>query len=210
MPSAVVHVGAGLLLGALLLDDAFSGRAILAVALATPLPDVDAFVGLVVANTHRAAMHNVFLPVVLGAALVYDCRIAETSRLRRWFGPNAARIAAVAVVSLAVAGVGLDYVTNGVNLLYPLHDQFYTLSGRLELTSTRGLVQTFLKAAPAHPATTANTHYATAINPTGPGQRPTQVVRIAPVVESGWQLWLVLVGLGAVAWRCVADRAAGS
>lgn len=210
MPSAVVHVGAGLLVGTLLLADAFSGRAILVVALATPLPDVDAFVGLVVANAHRAALHNAFFPLVLAAALVYDCRIAETSRLRRWFGPNAGRVAAVAVVSLTVAGIGLDYVTNGVNLLYPLHDQFYTLSGRLELTSTQGLVQTFLQAAPAHPATTANTHYATAVNPAGPGQHPSHVERIAPIVESGWQLWLVLVGLGAVAWRYVADRAAGS
>jgi len=207
MPSSVVHVAAALLLAGLCLGEAYSSRAALVVAVAAVVPDVDAFVGLVVPNAHRAALHNAFVPLVLAALLAYDVRVRRTSWLRSRFGPHAPRVAAVAVLSIAFAATGLDFVTNGVNLLYPLHDQFYTFSGRVEFSSAKGLVQTFVQPVGGPASTTHNTHYSTIVNPSPPGAHAATPTRIAPVVESGWQLWLAALGYGSFAWRALAGRA---
>lgn len=209
MPSLVVHLAVGGLLAALLLDDAFSPRAAAVVLAATALPDVDSFVGLLLPNAHRAAFHTLFLPLALVGLLAYDLRIRETSVLRAHFGPTAGRVAGVAVLSLAVAGIGLDFVTNGVNLFYPIHDQFFTLDGHLLLSNTRGVVQTFVQPPPADVAvsSTKNTHYYTAVDPTYPGVEPEKPVeRVAPIVQSGWQLWLVLLGYAALAHSLLSAR----
>ncbi|GGL64923.1 metal-dependent hydrolase [Halocalculus aciditolerans] len=213
MPSLVVHLAAGCLLAVLLLDDDFTPRAAAVVLAATALPDLDSVVGLALPNAHRAALHTALLPVLLGFLLAYDLRIRDRSVLRARFGPTAGRVAAVALLALAAAGIGLDLVTNGVNLLYPLYDRFYTLDGHLLLSNTRGVVQTFVQPPPADAAvsTTANTHYSTAVDPTYPGVEPDEPVeRVAPVVASGWQLWLVVLGYAAFARALLAARASRS
>lgn len=206
MPSSVVHVAAAALLAALFLEEAFSTRAVLVVCGAAVVPDLDAFVGLVIPNAHRAALHNIFVPLLLGLAVVVDVRVRKHSFLRSHFGPHAPRVAAIAVIALAVAGSGLDFVTNGINLFYPLHDQFYTFSGKIEFSSTRGFVQTFIQPTHGPVSTTGNTHYSTVVNPTPPGSNAKHVKRVAYVVSSGWQLWLALFGYGALAARFVEAR----
>jgi hypothetical protein len=115
----------------------------------------------------------------------------------------------VGILAFAVAGIGLDFVTNGVNALYPLVDQFYVLDGKVELSTTEGLVQTFLEVpaetggaagngavpAPESVGTTENVTYTTGVNPeTDPGVASGPVERVFPVARSGWQLLVVLAG----------------
>ncbi|KPN30542.1 hypothetical protein SY89_01277 [Halolamina pelagica] len=85
-----------------------------------------------------------------------------------------------------------------MNALWPLHDQFYTVDGELKLSTTEGLVQTFVDLSPAEPSrpsTTDNTRYSTGADPTPWQEREGPVERVFPVVTAGWQL--MLVGLSA-------------
>ncbi|ESP87775.1 metal-dependent hydrolase [Candidatus Halobonum tyrrellensis] len=202
MPSTLVHVAlAGLFAAALLRERAFGRRSVAVVLLAATLPDLDAFASLVVGGAHRSLGHNALVPAALAAALLYDTRVGD-SRVRARYGPTAPAVAWTALAGFAVAGVGLDYVVNGVNLFWPLHDQFYTLDGRLALSTRRGLVQTFVDlSVPAEAArTTENLHYSTGVDPS-PGAEPGNVERVFPVVAAGWQFLVVLAGAATLAVR---------
>ena len=209
VPSTLVHLAlGGLIAAALLRASAFDARAVAAVLLATALPDLDSFLSTVVAGAHRSLGHNVLLPAAALLALVVDTRVREESWLRRRLGPTAPGVAWVALAGFAVAGVGLDYVTNGVNLFWPIHDQFYTLNGRAGLSSRRGFFQTFVDLAspePAEPATTETRHYATGVDPS-PGEEPADVERVFPLVWAGWQLLLVVTSVGVLGARFARSR----
>lgn len=200
MPSTLVHVAVGGLVGAALLGDRFTPKAIAVVLLAAAIPDLDSFVAPLIAGGHRSALHTLFLPAILGAAVYADARVLDRSRIRERWGPDAPYVAGVAVAGLLAGGILPDLVTNGVNALWPLHDQFYTVDGELKLSTTEGLVQTFVDLSPtteetSRPSTTENTRYSTGADPT-PWQaddRPPE--RVFPVVTAGWQL--LLVGLSA-------------
>jgi hypothetical protein len=48
------------------------------------------------------------------------------------------------VIAVTFAGIGLDAFFNGANLLYPVHDRFYTFSGKVFYSTTEGFVQTLV------------------------------------------------------------------
>ncbi|WP_435065570.1 metal-dependent hydrolase [Halobaculum sp. EA56] len=204
MPSTLVHLAlGGLLAAALLREEAFDRRAVAVVLLATALPDIDSFVSPFLAGAHRSLGHNVLVPALVLALLVYDTRLREESWLRGRLGGTAPAVAWVALAGFAVAGVALDLVANGVNLLWPLHDQFYTLNGRAGLSNRRGFFQTFVDLSPpepAEPATTETRHYATGVDPS-PGAEDEDVERVFPLVWAGWQLLLVATSVGVLAVR---------
>ena len=204
MPSTLVHVALGGLLAAALLPDRYATRgALVVVLLAAALPDLDSFVSPFLGGAHRSLGHNLLLPTVAGIAVAYDLRVRDASLLRERFGAAGGPVAWTALAAFVVAGVGLDYVTNGANLLWPLHDQFFKLDGDVLLSNQRGLVQTFVDLSPAEPKqvrTTRNLHYSTGVDPApGPGPEPRDVERVFPVVSGGWQLLLVAAGALAVA-----------
>ncbi|SHH50907.1 metal-dependent hydrolase [Halobaculum gomorrense] len=206
MPSTLVHVAlAGLLAAALLREDEFGRRAVGVVLVAAVLPDLDSFVSPFLAGAHRSLGHNVFLPLALVGAVAYDTRIRDRSWLRGRFGPSAPAVAWVALAGVAVAGVGLDYVTNGVNLFWPIHDQFYTLNGRAGLSNQRGFFQTFVDLSPERVRTTETLHYATGVDPS-PGAEPEHVERVFPLAWAGWQLLLIVASAGVLAVRCARER----
>ncbi|MXR41572.1 metal-dependent hydrolase [Halobaculum sp. WSA2] len=201
MPSTLVHLAlGGLLAAALLRESAFGRRAVGVVLLATVLPDLDSFVSPFLAGAHRSLGHNVLIPLAVVAVLAYDTRVRERSWLRERWGGLAPHVAWVALAGLAVAGVGLDYVANGVNLFWPVHDQFYTLNGRAGLSNQRGFFQTFVDLAPETARTTENRHYSTGVDPS-PGDEPEDVERVFPLVWAGWQLLLVATSVVVLAVR---------
>jgi len=136
MPSTVVHVAFGAVVATALLRE-FDAKALAAVCAFAALPDLDTFLGLWIHGGHRALLHTALLPVALGALVLWDSH-REASWLRGRFGARGPHVAGVGVVALALGGIGPDLLTNGVNVLYPVHDQFYALSGKLELSSTKG------------------------------------------------------------------------
>ncbi|MFC5366195.1 metal-dependent hydrolase [Salinirubrum litoreum] len=206
MPSTVVHVAVAGLVGCALLADDFSPRAIGVVLLAAVVPDLDTFAGLVLPGAHRSLLHTLLLPALLAAVLLWDTRLAATSRLRARWGESAPRVAWVAVAGLLAGGIAPDLFTNGVNAFYPLHDAFYTVNGELLLSDQRGVVQTFVELQPEQPPQTTETiHYSTGVDPS-PGREPENVERIFPVAASGTQLLLILLGTGSVLARLWTDR----
>lgn len=204
MPSTLVHLALGALLAAGLLGEEFDGRALGLVLVATAVPDLDTFIGIWLPGTHRALLHNLLVPLALAVLVAYDTRVRE----RPWLSsPRAVRLAWASVAAYALAGVGPDLFTNGVNALYPVHDQFVSLSGRVWLTDQRGLVQTIWEGQQSARGTTKTVHYATGVD-TAPGPDPPDRERIFPLVDTGFQLLLVLSAAVVTAGRLWTARKA--
>lgn len=208
MPSTVVHLGVAAVLAAALLADDLTPRRAGVVLAAAAVPDLDTFVGLAVTGAHRALLHTVLFPLLLAVVLVVDAR--RTGVVRARYGRAGVRTAWVAVVAVALAGIAPDLLTNGVNLFYPLHDEFVSVNGRLVLSNQRGVVQTFVDLSPDRVVrNTSNTAYFTGVDPQPktPGADAQQnVERVFPVVGSGLQLLLVVLGFGTLAARLVEER----
>lgn len=198
MPSTLVHVAIGGLVAVALLREEFGWWSLGVVLVFAALPDLDTFVGLILPGAHRSLFHTALLPLLLGGLLLAESRL-DRSVLHARFGPTARRVAGVGIVALVFGGIGPDLVTNGVNLLYPLQDNFVKVSGELLLSNQRGVVQTFVDlsrpdAGGAVVGSTQTVHYSTGVDPS-PGAEPENVERIFPVLGSGMEL--LIVGLSA-------------
>lgn len=215
VPSTLVHLAVGALVGTALLGERFSPRALAVVLVATAAPDLDTFLFVVWSGAHRTALHTLVLPVVLAAGLYWDVHLRPASALRERFGSDGPSVAGVAVAALVAGGIFPDLFANGVNALWPLHDEFVRVDGRALLSDQRGLVQTFLETATEQAAeptrTSENTRYATGVDP-GPGRQPSgreperPPERVFPLAVGGWQLMLVVlsgfvVGVRSWQWR---------
>jgi hypothetical protein len=208
MPSTLVHMALAALLAAALLRDAFGPRSLLLVVAVTALADADAFASLAIAGAHRSLLHTLLLPVGATALVWYDTRVRTASYLRGTWNGNGPRVAGVAIFAFALSAIGLDMFSNGVNALYPLVDQFYVVDGEVLLSSKEGLVQTFIDLEPAGgsvpaPESIGNSsevHLSTGVDP-APGPEPEDVERIFPIVRSGWQALLLVLGVAVPAIR---------
>ena len=198
MPSTVVHMAFGGVIAAALLGAMFDRRALAVVLVAMALPDLDSFVLFSDAG-HRTVLHNLWVAAVPAALLLVDLRVREESLVRGRWGARGVRIAWVTVVCYLVAHLALDVADGYVNLLWPLHDQFYTLDGSIELSSERGIVNTFSDGGvPLFDArgTSSEQQITTGVDP-GEGQTE----RLFPVVRAGWQLVVLVCGALIVAVR---------
>jgi hypothetical protein len=207
MASTLVHVALAAVLAVALLGPALDRRSALVVLAATALVDADTFLGLVVPGLHRAATHTFLLPVALAVLVYADTRGRENPLLAR-LHPHGGRVAWVTIAAIAVAGIGFDMVINGVNAFWPLHDQFYTVDGKALLTDQRGFVQTFVELDPPESPgggggdvrTTKDFQYSTGVNPADSPEKK-DPERVFPLVRSGWQALLVVVGYGTLGIR---------
>ncbi len=216
MPSTLVHVGFAGLLGVALLSRHFDARAILAVMAAAAFPDIDTFIGLwLMDGGHRTVFHNLVFPTIVLGVVLWDVYLREESYILNRWGAYGFRVAWVSIVGgWVIAHVLLDAFFNGVNLFWPLHDQFIDLSGRMIVSDQRGLVQTFIElertvdgtavAAEHTRGTTEDTHYYTGVDP-GP-DAPEDVERWLPIADSGPLFVVMVSGYLAVAYRLLEER----
>jgi membrane-bound metal-dependent hydrolase YbcI (DUF457 family) len=233
MPSTVVHVGFALLLAAGLLRSAYDRRALAVVVVVVVLADLDVFTSLVVEGSHRAMFHTLLLPFFVGTYLYADTRLSGRSLVRERVGDDGVRVAWVAIAAFCLAAVGLDMFTAaGVNLLYPLVDQFYSFNGQVIYSTADGVSQSFVQVRTESPTagggagggTTVDVgqkgssqeyRVGSGVNPNR-GPEPAGVERRFPVVYNGWQASLTLLGLLVTTVRLrgrqalTADRAEGS
>jgi len=207
MPGTVVHLAFSGLLAAALLGAAYDRRSLLVVFGVTALPDLDAFLALVTVVGHRALLHNFTIPITGAVLLWIDTRIRPSSFVRHRWGARGVRIAWVSILVYAVSAIGLDLVNGVVNPFWPVHDQFYTLDGKLELSDQRGIVQTFVDLSSEESVvesegfgSSEEVNLSTGIDPDPSGEE-TDPERIFPVVRAGWELVLLVVGTAVTATR---------
>jgi len=219
MPSTVVHAGFALLLAAALLGDYYDRRALAALLVVVVVPEVDSFLGPIMSGAHRTVGHNLVVPAVGALLLYYDTRVRDGSLLRDRLSDRWVAVAWVAVFVHVFAHVSLDWThLDGVNLLWPLRDQFLALDGEILLSTADGFVQTFVDvridpetgARSVDAGTTGSTETVHVNNPVQP--RDPDIVteepvdRRFPIANSGWRLYLIGLGLFAL----VARRLQGS
>ncbi len=212
MPPTLVNMALGALLGIALLGGALDRRSLAVVTVAAALPDLDAVLSLYVAGATNAALHSGFIPIVAAALLHWETDRRAESWIVDRIGPTGVRVTWVALAAYAIAGIGLDlFNVEGVALLYPVSTRYYAIVGQLVASTEAGLIQTYVRLGNgwldiASPGTTANYHIATWINPTPGADNPPGVERRLRIVDSGWQLVLLLTALVAVPVKLVFDR----
>jgi hypothetical protein len=225
MPSTLVHMALAGLFGAALLGPDLDRRAVAVLLGLCAFADLDAVLGLVVTGAHRAAFHTLLIPLGAAVLLALDARTGD--RLRTRYGSQGVGLAWVGVVVYGFAVIGPDLVWNGVNVLYPVHDQFVALSGEMRVSNRRGLIQTFVELSPPESAdgggggsvgvavdsvsrgNTSETQYATGVDPSPgePDQGP--VERTFPIARNGLDLLLIVSGTvvtGGRLWLNARDR----
>ena len=205
MPPTLVTIAVGVLLGVALLGPAFDRRALAVVALAAALPDLDAAASLLVPGTTNALLHSAFVPAVAALALYYDTERRASSWLRTRYGWYGVRVAWVAVAAYAVAGIGLDlFNIDSAAALYPISDRYYSITGKLVLSTQEGIVQTYVEwgdgwLSVASPGTTETHHVETWLTPADGAERRLRIV------DSGWQLVVVATAAAAAPAKRLLD-----
>ena len=210
MAPTLVNAAVGVLLAAALLGAAFDRRAVVIVVAAAVLPDLDAVASLVVPGATNALFHTLWLPLVAGVVLYWDTTLRDASWLRDRAGWYGVRVAWVALAAFVVAGVGPElFGREGVNLLYPLHDAYYHVRGRLVFSTQEGIVQTFVALSAEgpgilpfqSPGTTASYAIPTWVNPDGRPGLSLGAERELYLVRSGWQAVVVASAAAVIAVR---------
>ncbi|MUW14410.1 metal-dependent hydrolase [Halorubrum sp. CBA1125] len=216
MPSTVVHAGFALLLAAGLLGDDYDRRALAVLLVAVVLPEVDSFLGPIMSGAHRTVGHTLVVPAVVALALYYDTRVRERSAVRARIADRWVAVAWVVLFVHVFAHVALDWThLDGVNLLWPLRDQFFALDGELFVSTADGVVQTFVDVRvdpktgtrqidPGGTGTTETVHIDNPVEPRDPEAEIEEPVdRRFPVANAGWRLYLIGLGLFALVARRV-------
>ena len=210
MAPTLVNAAVGALLAAALLGAAFDRRSVAVVVGAAILPDLDAVASLVFPGATNALFHAVWIPLFVGAALYWDTAVRETSWLSERFGWYGVRVAWVALAAFVVAGTGPElFGREGVNLLYPIHDAYYLVRGRLVVSTQEGIVQTFVALnaeGPGilpleSPGTTDSYAIPTWVNPDGQPGLSIDADRELHLVRSGWQAVVVASAIATLAVR---------
>ncbi|WP_256402722.1 metal-dependent hydrolase [Halorubrum salinum] len=214
MAPTLVSAAVGALLAAALLGSAFDRRSVAIVVAAAAAPDLDAVASLAVPGATNALFHALWIPLAVGVALRWDTAHRERSWLRERAvgatGDRAVRVAWVALASFVVAGIGPDlFWRAGVNPLYPVHDAYYLVSGRLVFSTQEGIVQTFVTLGREGPGVlpierlgTSATHAVpTWVNPDGRPGLSLDAEREIALVRTGWQLIVVASAVAMLAVR---------
>ncbi|WP_248518090.1 metal-dependent hydrolase [Salinarchaeum laminariae] len=211
MPATTVHLGFALLVAAAVLPmERFDRRLLAVFAAVVVFPDLDSIPGWWLPGAHRAMFHTLVLAGVVAALLYYDTRLRDRSWLRERWGSRAVTVAWGLLATHLLAHLFLDWShLSGINLLYPLADQFYTLEGELVYSTADGWIQTFVEFGTGadggidvgQQGSTDDVHVPTPTDPNPGGGVDRNVERIVPIAVHGWQLYLLLLGLFTVGAR---------
>ena len=221
MAPTLVNAAFGALLAAALLGAAFDRRSTAIVVLAAVVPDLDAIASLGVDGATNALFHNVWIPIIVGSVLYWDTIMRGRdgrSWLRERYGWYGVRVAWVALAAFLVGGVAPElFGFAGINLLYPVHDAYYLVRGRLLFSTQDGIVQTFVAFGAdgpgvlplQSPGTTETYVVPTWVNPDGRPGLALGVEREIHFVRSGWQAVVVASAVVLLTARLVEDHVRG-
>jgi len=211
MPATTVHVAVAGLIACALLRDHFDAVALAVVVVAAAALDADAVLAVAADGVHRTALHNLWVPLVPLALLTADVKFREPSVVLERFGAYGWRVGWVACVAVLVGHTLLDAFHNGANLLWPLHDQFYDLSGEVLVSDRRGFVQTVVDIGADGSTERGGTDDLRYVTPADPGTPDAdgEPERIAYLAETGEHLLLTVLGFGVMTFRLWEHRRDG-
>ena len=208
MPSTIVHLAFAGLIAAALLGEAFDRKSVLIVMAVVAFPDLDSFIDLFAPYGHRVVFHNIWIPMLAGFVVFLDVYVREESYILDRWGEWGYRVAWVSIFCYLVAHVLLDMADGSVNLFWPVHDQFYTLSGEIELSNQHGIVQTFIEwgngngtPTPEARGSTEDVDITTGVAPGEAPEPEADPERTFPVIGATWELILFLTGTFVTAMR---------
>lgn len=207
MPSTLVHMAIGALLGAAMLDEKLDKWAVLALMLAAMLPDVDSFISIFYPGMHRTLLHNLFFPALVFLPIFLDLQ-RENSFIEREWGEHAAHVMLACFVALTFAGIGLDAVGSGANLVWPVQDQYYHVSGVLVYEMPGGWENTLMDPDSSGRGSTGEMYYGTAVDPERPHGVDIGSQRRFPFFGNGMQLLFSMAAFLVVGYRLRSARAA--
>jgi len=203
MPTSVVHAAFAFVLAVGLLGAYYDRRALAVVLAVVLFPELDAGLGWLMDGAHRTVLHTMILSALVAGILYWDTRRSASWLGGRW-GDYGIRVTWVALFVHVFAHIALDWThLDGINILWPLVDQFIAFEGELYVSS-RGIVQTFVEIS-VDPATgqqvvdagqggtSQSVHVSTPVQPSKDPDGP--VDRRFPIAVGGWQLYLVLTGV---------------
>lgn len=201
MASTIVHLAVAGMIATVLLGEAFDKRSLSIVLIVTAIPDLDSFLALYATAGHRTLLHNIWIPLLAAVLLWIDLRIRDQSYIEDRWGGWGIRVAWVSIVCYLFAHVALDLTDGVVNLFWPVHDQFYTLRGEIELSNQRGIVQTFTESGDGILLLEAagGTEQREITTGVDPGDGETE--RTFPVFGSGLELLVTIIGTVVTAAR---------
>jgi inner membrane protein len=207
MPSTVVQVGLAFLVGVGLLGSYYDRRAAVFLLAVVLFPDADTLVGFVMNGAHRTLLHNAVLPAAGMGVLYWETHYREVSWIRLQVGNYGTRLLWVGFFVHLFAHVFIDWThLEGVNMLWPLHDQFFKLEGEAYYSTAEGFVQTFVEVFedPETGQQTVDvggggsrqeTHVSNPAQPSTGSPSDGPVDRRLPIAVQGWQLYLIVAGL---------------
>lgn len=138
MPTSVVHAAVALLLAVGLLGQYYDRRALAVVLAVVLFPELDAAVGFVMNGAHRTVFHTLVTSVVAAGLLYWETQRPNSWVRGRW-GTAGVRIAWVGVFVHTFAHLGLDWAhLSGINIVWPLVDQFFYTRRRVIFLLDRG------------------------------------------------------------------------
>lgn len=214
MVSTVVHAGFALLLAAGVLGEYYDRRALAVLLVAVVLPEVDSFIGPIMPGAHRTVGHTLVFPAVGALLLYYDTQVRETPVVCDRLSDRWVSVAWAVLFAHIFAHVALDWThLDGVNLLWPLHNQFLQLDGEILLSTADGFTQTLVdiqfdpetgsrQIDAGGTGTTETVHINNPVEPRDPAEVTDEPVdRRFPIANRGWRLYLIGVGLFAIGAR---------
>lgn len=202
MPSSVVHAAVAFLLAVGLLGRFYDRRALLVILAVVLAPELDTAFGWAMSGAHRTVLHTMFGTAVVAVILYWETA-REGSWIRARWGARGVRIAWVGLFVHTFAHLALDWShLSGINVAWPLVDQFFRLDGELYVSTTEGFVQTFVEVSEdpetgagvidaGQGGTRAENHVSNPAQPS-PDPEPGPVDRRFPIAVGGWQLYLVV------------------
>lgn len=209
MSSTVVHISFAIIIACSIIPiDKFSYKSLLLVVVPVAMLDLDALVFFIQEGLHRALLHNLIIPTIILFLILYDTIIRKESYIKNYYDEETVIIVSIAsYIAVVFAGIGIDFAANGVNLFWPIHDQFYTLEGQFVISSEEGIIQTFTdtffeSVNQGNAKTTDNHVYSTPVNP-APNQPNESSPLILHIAYTGYQIVIIITSIICLASKII-------
>lgn len=198
MPSVIFHIAIAILIITGIFEEKLNLKTIFLVIAVIMVPDLDALTEIFWLGTHRTLLHNLYIPLILSIIFIYDFYIRDNSYIQKNWGIYGKKLTIVIIFCLTFVSIGLDLFYNGVNLFWPIYDQFFILNGPIYYSTEEGLKLALFEIEKAGP--TSEVHLRTGFDMVQ-GTDPPNIERIFVLFGTGNQFLISVLAFIIVTWK---------